>query len=87
MKPKGTEMTNEAEIRQMIEDARASGDLIYISPLEAAAAIGRSTETVRGWLRSGQLTGYKIRDRWHVPVVNFTDDSSAQIELHHVLIR
>ncbi len=75
------------EVRRIIDEAHEDGTVSYVTPTEAAAVMDKSPSTVLKWLRTGELTGYKIRDRWFVPVVRFTDDPHAPTTALRILVR
>ena len=75
------------EIREITEEEHEYGTVTYVSPSEAAAVMGKSPSTVLKWLRSGELAGYRIRDRWFVPVVRFSEDPHAPTTALRILVR
>lgn len=75
------------EVRRIIEEAHEAGDIEYVTPREAAAVMNKSPATVVKWIKTGDLAGYKVRDRYFVPVVRLSEDPGAPITSQRILMR
>ena len=58
---------NADAVDQILNRAVEEGDVIYMSPAEVADALGKSTNTVYSWLKTGYLAGYQVGGVWLIP--------------------
>ena len=92
---------NEDEVRDALESyaktGRADDGVIkFMSPKEAADALGKHLDTIYRQLYSGALEGYQLRGTWYVPAVRLdvpaedapADELEEYVELSpRVLVR